>query len=135
MCLVLNDKFKKLIAERPILCYKYGSSKSKYFTPPFRDLFRYELNKETERIYINPVKAFIHNTEVLMIEKGYHSYIKSNIITDHVFIIPKGAEYYIGRINDYYEINGYVSSSLIWLGNRNSIATWFRFLKHKFSKK
>ena len=95
MCLVLNDKFKKLIAERPILCYKYGSSKSKYFTPPFQDLFRYELNKETERISIKPVKVFIHNTEVLTIEEGYHSYIKSNIITDHVFIIPKGFNYTI----------------------------------------
>jgi len=137
MCLRTIGEFIKQTADRPIICYKSGTLTSDgKLKPHFYNEFRYSLNEETEYVEIKPI--YYHNDlyeeSKSKIEEGYHSYTKSNILADHVFIIPKGATYYFGGVNDYDVNDGYASSSLIWLGHMFSISTWVRYFKYKFSK-
>lgn len=66
------------------------------------------------------------------IHKGYHSRIVNNQslkVRDktHLFVIPKGAEYYIGGENVINRKDGYVSSTIIFVGKN----TWFnRFMAY-----
>jgi hypothetical protein len=148
MCLKTMGEFIKQTADRPIICYKSGNLTSEgKFRPTFYDEFRYSLNEETEYVEIKPkyheIKPiYYHNgfydeskLKIERIEEGYHSYKKSNIIANNVFIIPKGATYYSGSVNEYDKNDGYVSSSLIWIGHAFSIMTWIRYFKYKLSKK
>lgn len=71
---------------------------------------------------IKEKSSIIFKNEIV-IEEGYHSYIDIPINEDLYYhysivkcIIPKGAKYFTGGINNTYSTDGYVSNSLVIVG-------------------
>lgn len=136
---------ESLIAKRNIVCFKEGciledDDGIEYLVPIVYDRFRYDLDKPTDKVEMK-LRESSYRDELIKVEDGYHSCIKSyevsSINPNNVFIIPKGAKYYKGSINDSNcrIINGYVSDTLIWVGKVNSWKTIWNVIKYKLNFK
>lgn len=121
------------IADRDIKCYKrlkFDEGKA------FATNWYYEYTPKN----VNPeikIKAFAAGRTdkgaSFMVHDGYHSYINgegNKEYTNAIFIIPKGATYIVGFDNGW-TIPSRVSSTIIYVGKRWSIRTFFRLRKYK----
>ena len=115
MCLYIKENTVKVIATVNIPAYKQLSKNGNSL---MMDFYYYKFWKNWK------VKLNIHQDRFgSSLEQGYHSRMSNNSkCKDHLFIIPKNAEYYIGRENSHlFGIeNGYVSNTIIYLGQNNS---------------
>jgi len=133
MCLILKNKESK-IATKDIICYKRGIVNWGNFSPYYFDHYKYEKGEKQKEIKLQPELEY---PEVLAkenslinnwtIERGYHSYIHFQSCSNHVFIIPKGSEYYIGQFNSKQE-NSMASSNIIWVGHKWNPITWLKLI-------
>lgn len=116
MCFVSYDIIEKT-ATRPIICYK--AVRNRFFglllSPVFRTNFIYIRGIRSRRVKLKPTPDIYFEKNVIVIDKGYHSYkdVESALrITGYgrdiavKCIIPKGAKYYEGN-------HDFVSSQLI----------------------
>ena len=118
MCFV-SKKIQPLIAETDIVCYKMvgkvqeESGYTWYEPPVMGDIVRYTLKrKRMPKVTLKPAQNTIG---IIIIEKGYHSYMASRLshllkvhyqwggtIVIGQFVIPKGTKYYIDPQNEEY---------------------------------
>jgi len=116
MCLNVKKNAQSKIAETNIVCYK-SLEKNRSLLRNFK-YSRFFVNKKV-LIYMTPGLVRYSSNEI---NQGYHSRNSINRKTkSHLFIIPKGTEYFEGTENseniDF--IDGYVSSTIIYIGKNN----------------
>lgn len=108
-------------AKKDIICYKI-----------YKTINETEVKSIKRHTYhilgIQPKVKFTYDfwNDSISINAGYHSYIKkpnNNNKNHHIYkcIIPKGAKYFIGGINDILKIDGYVSNQLEIIEKVNNI--------------
>lgn len=121
-----------IIAKKAVVCYKTGYRLSKNTFSPKVMRFIYKKGKITEKVSLRPYDYRFYCT----IEEGYHSFIKySSGDSTELFIIPKGSRYYKGGVNQFTDVDGYVSDRIIWVGSKYSLITWFKVLLYKLNIK
>lgn len=128
MCLTSPSELK--ITNKNIICFKYPTKvKGGKFYPLNQVSFFYEKNKITEKVNLKKYNSVVY--------EGYHSYkdyLDVSIFLSHLFIIPKGIEYYEGKFNFDKDIDNYVSSQIIWVGHILNPLTWFIYFTKYYNK-
>ena len=92
--------------------------------------FQYVKYKVNEIVPIKPsLQQFWFEIE-LLIDEGYHSRPKQSTLTKtHLFYIPKGTKYYIGKEGVASDAQpGYCSETIVYIGKNN----WLNRLKAKY---
>lgn len=121
MCLTNITTKKPFVAQQNIFCWKQLHKKIS-----LHQYYKYEIG-----VLQQDVLLIIHNNTI---RQGYHSWKNmyntyTKRINKHLFLIPKGTEYFEGLENE--ESPGYVSSNIIYLGHWLSPMTWLRAYKYK----
>jgi len=124
MCLNIKKDQQPQIAETNIACYKElrkGNLSENHG-------YEYIKGQDNPTIVLTPITTpSLFSGSRPRLEKGYHSYVPDAYrrYHSHLFIIPAGAEYYIGGINDHpIAQDGYTSNKIIFAGKNN---WWNRF--------
>lgn len=124
MCLNIKKDQQPQIAETNLPCYK----ELKKDNCSENQGYQYIKGQDNPTIALNPVlTSSFYYPGFPRLEKGYHSYTPDAYkrYHSHLFIIPAGAEYYIGGINDHPIVqDGYTSNKIIFVGKNN---WWNRF--------
>lgn len=119
MCLNIRQKEKVQIAEKNIPCYKHLNSRNRTVA----QYHHYTRFKRNPKVYFG-----IQNNAARRVNEGYHSRMLVNSETkSHLFIIPKGSEFYEGRENSSsleLGLDGYVSNRIIFIGKNNWFNRW-----------
>lgn len=122
MCLYVKNGQPAVIAENNIPCYKVlfrGNKAEHYVHFVYK---KWKINDNVALVAIPESDMYPHSS-CCSINEGYHSYVPGRATHDkkrHLFIIPKGAYYYIGGVNTHPHFeNGYVSSTIIFVGKNN----------------
>lgn len=127
MCLIIKINQEMLIADKNIPAFKTLKERNISVIFPFY----YRKGKVNKRIELCKSSFWGgKGGKVCEIHEGYHSRMVNFSLMEHekshLFVIPKGAAYYIGGDN-VMMINGYVSSTIIFVGKN----TWFnRFMAY-----
>lgn len=126
MCLIIKKDQEMLIADRNIPAFKTLDEQNSSINFSF-DYIKGEVTERIELYKKSPIWWALYGADA--INKGYHSRIVSNSSLkeyqkSHLFVIPKGAAYYIGGENVIDKEDGYVSSTIIFVGKN----TWFNRL-------
>lgn len=120
MCLYILRDQKKQIATENIPCYKELYSNGKTTARNFR----YIVFQKNDKVHLFPRQLYSSSGK-MELERGYHSRLINSVqMKTHLFIIPKGSEYYMGRENDTdFEkpSDGYVSNNILYIGRNNFI--------------
>lgn len=123
MCLIidknLNKKYKPMIADKDLVCYKVLKQKGWLFKHFYSPYFDFEWKKNVEYTIEMNVSVITHGEH--FVKKGFHAFINKELIDFRCIpcfittcdgktkplkqilvecIIPKGSEYYIGKNND-----------------------------------
>ena len=112
MCFILDDEYDQpLVAEKNIICFKQTD---RFFKESRFKSNYYDFNYEAKKLYAQPEPLKIHqspNPKFHEIREGFHSYRNPYQLPSAVFIIPKGASYYVNPSHD-----AYVSDEIIYSG-------------------
>lgn len=117
MCLNLKEDAEVKIAEENIACYKslYNGGRSVHTNFHY---INYRVNRD---VVLSPRRPRFGRTREL--DEGYHSRKNNNRDSKkHLFVIPKGAQYFEGMENreNLAYLDGYVSSTIIYIGKNNA---------------
>lgn len=120
MCFEMTKSMQKMIATEDIICYKHLK------TPTFTERMKlplkgyaiirdycYIIGKRPKTVKLKPQRdPWQYGPNGMSIYEGYHSFIRSTKRNEvnAIFIIPKGAEYYMNRVTGHY-----VSSDIIFV--------------------
>ena len=92
--------------------------------------FKYVKHKVNKTVLIQPSLQPFWWEYAPIIEEGYHSRLKqSTLPKTHLFYIPKGTKYYIGKEGVATNAQpGYCSETIVYIGKNN----WLNRLKAKY---
>jgi hypothetical protein len=129
MCLEHLTTEEPLVAQQNIFCWKYLDDGRRSH---HQDHYAYELGVPQEETKLEVI-SYRHKGRT--VHRGFHSW-KKRIVkglkannANHLFVIPKGTEYYEGTQHD--DNLGYASTNIICLGHVYSPMTWFRAFKYQ----
>lgn len=138
MCLIVDKDAVIETAEEDILCYKITyKDRAGHFTH-ISDVQAYKYKSGELQPYVNVVVEK-HEGYLPEVNEGYHSFAdepdKTRGLANRsfgVFVIPKGSQFIKGTVNG--EVDGYTSSTLIYMGVMGHPVTRLRLWDRKQQK-